>query len=103
MLKTSARGVVPVELLGTCTITVRVKPFTFSDSVVDPGDVDAQPVDVDAEATDVVPATTGTTPMATSERVATDRTAPARRALLFAMTFFIGRLLRFDTGLIICN
>src|SRR5580692_2448203 len=102
MLKTSARGVVPVELFGTWTITVRVKPSTFSESVVDPGDVAVQPVDVAAAAIDVVPSATGTAPIATSESVARDRTAPARRAALVVMQF-IWRLLRFDTALIICN
>ena len=36
---TNARGVVPLERFGTCTITVRVNPLTFSDSVVEPGEV----------------------------------------------------------------
>src|ERR1039458_6820261 len=58
--KTRARAVVPVELLGTWTITVRVKPFTLSDSVVEPGDVAPQPVAVVAAATVGVPAPKGT-------------------------------------------
>jgi len=34
---------VPFELFGTCTITVRVNPFTLSDKVVEPGDAPLQP------------------------------------------------------------
>jgi hypothetical protein len=68
-LSTNARGVVPVELVGTCTMTVLVKPFTLSDSVVEPGDVAEQPLDVAAAATGAVAALNGTRPSATTPMV----------------------------------
>src|ERR1700691_3644272 len=54
-----------VNPLGTCTITVRLKPFTSSESVVVPGDVAPQPFEVAAAAHDVAPPPMGT---ATSTR-----------------------------------
>jgi len=82
MFKTRARGAVPVERFGTCTITVLVKPFTLSDSVVDPGEVDEQPEDA-AAATDCVAALNGTAPTARIDSVATARVPVARRTPRF--------------------
>src|SRR5579863_8275694 len=94
MFKTSARGAVPVELLGTCTMTVLVNPFTLSESVVEPGDVAPQPLDVAAAATDGVPTLKGTTPAA-RRPIETNATTPRKsRAALIDETLSIGTLLR---------
>src|SRR5580698_6315889 len=79
-LNTRARGVVPVESLGTCTMTVRVNPFTFSDHVVEPGDVVEQPGEDCAAAAVVTPALKGRAPSAISDSVAKVTIPLTRRA-----------------------
>src|ERR1700722_1070574 len=68
---TNARGEVPDECFGTCTITVRLKPSTLSDSVVEPSDVEEHPLDVAAPAMDAMPALKGTAASAKSADTAT--------------------------------
>jgi hypothetical protein len=69
MLRTNAVGVVPLERFGTCTITVRLNPFTFSDSVVEPGDVVEQLVDLAADCAEALAGLRGTATSARSAMV----------------------------------
>ena len=73
-------GSVPVAVLGTCTMTVLVNPFTFSDSVVEPGDVVEQPAEVGAAAAVGIPTLMGKAPSAISDNVENATTPLPRRA-----------------------
>jgi hypothetical protein len=85
-------------------MTVLVNPFTFSDSVVEPGDVVEQPAEDCAAAAVVTPPLKGRTPSAINDSVANATIAMTQRARTHTAWRFIATPFNRELpSRIICN